>query len=184
MIPASASLTTSRNRRRTRLRTTAFPTFLETVKPTRTAPASGRIRNCKMNPAVGAFCPLAAARKSARCRNRSMWRLIRRSNACDRVNDALKAPVGRRSWPCACGSHGGVCAPACWVDRSASRVLSPFAVACGLYGGLPEASMRPIMGRSRCRLPSNTKRWLAHPRSFPRHFHGPRVYIVPRPLPC
>ena len=40
---AADSLTISRRRRRTRLRSTALPTFLDTVKPTRTGPLSPRV---------------------------------------------------------------------------------------------------------------------------------------------
>src|SRR5262249_28071842 len=69
---AADSLTISRRRRRTRLRSTAVPTFLDTVKPTRTGPWSSRLRACRTNAAVGTLAPVAAARKSARCLSRSM----------------------------------------------------------------------------------------------------------------
>ena len=59
-------------RRRTRLRSTADPTFFDTVKPTRTGPPSSRLRACNTNAAVGTLTPVAAARKSARCLSRSM----------------------------------------------------------------------------------------------------------------
>ena len=58
------SLTISLRRRRTRLRSTAVPTFLDTVKPTRTGPPSARLRACNTNAAVGTLTPVAAARKS------------------------------------------------------------------------------------------------------------------------
>src|SRR5438128_2464569 len=63
----------SLSRRRTRLRSTAVPTFFETVNPTRTGPPSPRSRTCSTKAAVDhLFCPLAAARKSARCRSRAL----------------------------------------------------------------------------------------------------------------
>ena len=46
-LAAADNLTISRNRRRTRLRSTALPTCLDTVKPTRTAPSSPRRRACR-----------------------------------------------------------------------------------------------------------------------------------------
>ena len=70
--PACDSRTISRNRRRTRLRSAELPTFLETVNPTRTGPSSRRSSACSTNPLTGALEPVAAARKSARCRSRSM----------------------------------------------------------------------------------------------------------------
>src|SRR5262249_18277966 len=69
---AAESLTISLRRRRTRLRSTAFPTFLDTVKPTRTGPRSLRLRACNTNAAVGTLAPAAAATKSARCLSRSI----------------------------------------------------------------------------------------------------------------
>src|SRR6478735_4563729 len=71
-VSAALSLTTSRRRRRTRLRSVAEPTLRETVKPKRTGPGSGRSRPCRMNAGADVFAPPAAARKSARCRIRSM----------------------------------------------------------------------------------------------------------------
>ena len=50
-----ASRTTSRSRRRTRLRSTALPTFFETVKPTRTGPSSRRSRACSTKAAGGSL---------------------------------------------------------------------------------------------------------------------------------
>src|SRR4029079_12754125 len=51
-------------------RSTAFPTFFETVKPTREGPSSRRSRICRTNVLVETLTPAAAARKSARCFNR------------------------------------------------------------------------------------------------------------------
>src|SRR3569833_3956139 len=64
--------TTSRRRRRTRLRSTALPTLRDTVKPTRTGPASPRGRIWSTKAAAGTLVPVAALRKSARCFSRSI----------------------------------------------------------------------------------------------------------------
>src|SRR6185369_5986210 len=64
------SRTTSRKRLRTRLRSTALPTFWEQVKPTRTGPSSLRSRAWSTNPPAGALAPPVAARKSARLLSR------------------------------------------------------------------------------------------------------------------
>ena len=74
MSCAPARLTTSRSRRRTRLRSAALPTFFDTVKPTRTGPPTPRLSACNTKAAVATLTPLAAARKSVRRRNRSMKR--------------------------------------------------------------------------------------------------------------
>src|SRR3954452_7253199 len=68
----AARFTASLSRRRTRLRTTALPTLRETVNPSRAGASSSRLRACSTKPGVEARNPEEAARKSARCRNRSM----------------------------------------------------------------------------------------------------------------
>src|ERR1700727_1048039 len=55
-----------------RVRSVAVPFFLVTVKPTRIGPSSLRSRLCTTKAALEARAPLATARKSARCLNRSM----------------------------------------------------------------------------------------------------------------
>jgi hypothetical protein len=70
----SSRFTNSRSRRRMRLRSVAVPFFLVTVKPTRAGPSSSRRRACTTKAALLARAPLATARKSARCRSRSMMR--------------------------------------------------------------------------------------------------------------
>src|SRR5689334_22856828 len=50
---------------------------------------------------------------------------LRRSNAYGRARDAQRGPCGRRWWQGGRGSRDGACAPVCWVDKSASRVVSP-----------------------------------------------------------
>ncbi len=47
---------------------------------------------------------------------------VRRSVACDRARAGPPPPCGRRWSPCGRGNHAGACAPACSVDRSASRL--------------------------------------------------------------
>src|SRR5262249_33438867 len=78
---AADSLTTSLSRRRTRLRSTAVPIFLDAVKPTRIGPSSPRLRACNTKAAVGTFTPVAAARKSVRCLSRCMARARRGGRA-------------------------------------------------------------------------------------------------------
>ena len=68
---AAESLTISRNRRRTRLRSTASPTCRDTVNPTRIAPSSARRRACTTKARPEARAPFAAARKSLRRFSRS-----------------------------------------------------------------------------------------------------------------
>src|SRR5580692_4997410 len=68
----SSRLTSSRSRRRIRLRSVEVPFFLVTVKPTRIGPSSSRRRLCTTKAALFTRAPLATARKSARCLNRSM----------------------------------------------------------------------------------------------------------------
>src|SRR6202035_3104446 len=58
-----------------RLRSVAVPFFLVTVKPTRIGPSSLRSRLCTTKAALLARAPLATARKSARCLNRSMVKI-------------------------------------------------------------------------------------------------------------
>ncbi len=58
---------------------------------------------------------------------------IRLSAACDHVHDGRQRPCGPPWSSCGCDSRDGACAPACWVDRSASREISVRRRA-GLYG--------------------------------------------------
>src|ERR1700761_3413053 len=69
---ASSRFTSSRSRRRIRLRSVAVPFFLVTVKPTRIGPSSSRHRLCTTKAALLARAPLATATKSARCLSRSI----------------------------------------------------------------------------------------------------------------
>src|SRR6516164_678464 len=64
--------TTSRRRRRIRLRSVAVPFDFVTVKPIRIGPESSRPRPCQVKAVELTRAPLATARKSARCLSRSM----------------------------------------------------------------------------------------------------------------
>src|SRR5215813_13152738 len=55
-----------------RFRSVAVPFFFVTVNPIRIGPGSSRRRLCRMNAALFTRVPSATARKSARCRSRSM----------------------------------------------------------------------------------------------------------------
>src|SRR5947208_13035182 len=77
MDMTSARFTSSRSRRRMRLRSVAVPFFLVTVNPTRAGPWSSRRRLCRVNAPELARAPLATARKSARCLSRSMNSVLR-----------------------------------------------------------------------------------------------------------
>ena len=141
------SRTTSRSRRRTRLRSTASPTFFEHGEPdAHRSVLAPRSRACSTNADDGG---LGAGRGGQKVRalpqplHGDAARFRTASGA--QPLAAARAPGGRR--PCgrpwsSCGrdSRDGACAPACWVDRSASRDWSPFAVACGLI-------RRPAQGR-------------------------------------
>jgi hypothetical protein len=75
---------------------------------------------------VVTLAPWAAARKSARCRNRSMAMAdvqVRRSAACGPGHAAWRSLCDRPWLPSGRGIRDGACAPACSVDRSASRVF-------------------------------------------------------------
>ena len=146
-----ASRTISRSRRRTRLRSTALPTFLETVNPTRTGPSSRRSRACSTNAAAGS---LGAGRGGQEIRPlpQPLHGMagagaagLRRSAACGRARAGRPGPCGRPWSPCGRESRDGACAPACSVDRSASRSISPLSPPRAAYTGAAagRASMRP-----------------------------------------
>jgi hypothetical protein len=86
------------------------------------------LRACSTNAAAGTLIPVAAARKSARCLNRSMeavraaiFTAVRLTAVCVRVPGAPTRPCVHPLLPCARGSRDGACVRACSVDRSASR---------------------------------------------------------------
>jgi hypothetical protein len=88
------------------------------------------LRACSTNAVDGALSPDAAARKSARCLNRSMeamcglFAAIRRTAFCDHARGAPTKPCDRPWSPYVCGSRGDAYVRACSVDRSASRLFS------------------------------------------------------------
>ena len=108
----------------------SIPDFFDTVKPTRAGPWSRRLRACSTNAVDGALTPDAAARKSARCLNRSMeamrglFAAVRRTAFCDHARGAPTRPCARPWSPYVRGSRGDACVRACSVDRSASRLFS------------------------------------------------------------
>ena len=51
-------------------------------------------------------------------------RPVRRRASCGRARAWRRSPCGRRPSPSGRESRDGACAPACWVDRSASRLIS------------------------------------------------------------
>ena len=94
-------------RRRTRFRSTAVPTFLDTVKPTRIGPVSPRVRACNTKAAVVALTPLAAARKSDRCLNLSTGE-PRAGASVSGAEPLAPAPASRVEDPAATlGRHAG-----------------------------------------------------------------------------
>ena len=130
------------------LRSTAFPTFFDTVKPNRAGPWSRRLRACSTNAADGALIPDAAARKSARCLNRSMeamrglFAAVRRTAVCDHAPGAPTRPCARPWSPYVRGSRDGACVRACSVDRSASRFVLRW-LRLGEGGIHPRYAVRP-----------------------------------------
>jgi hypothetical protein len=142
------------SRRRTRLRSTAVPTFFETVKPTRGGPALARSRACSRNAVVATLRPLAAARKSARCLNRSMGtRRGRQASGAQSLATARAA--GRDHLAAARGCHAGAETVPTFAHQFARLIsplhgsLSPRAIGlfCGLFVRLPR---KPVCaGRNR-----------------------------------
>lgn len=138
----ATAITAAFRRRRIRLRSTAPPKALVTVKPKRGgavgADTSSRGFISKTKRGVGHLAPPRILRNSDR-----FFRVVnfivppgpasatvvagvpRPIAAYDPWPDDGQEPSHRRLFPCACGSHGGACAQACWVDTCASRD-SPF----------------------------------------------------------
>ena len=135
------SRTISRRRRRTRLRSTALPTFFDTVKPTRAGPSSLRLRACstkgRRRRLASGCCrqEIGALLQSfhGELRRHDLRAVIRGHQLhgaeplASARRGAPRPPCGRPWSPCGCESRGGACAPACSVDRSASRLSSPLA---------------------------------------------------------
>ena len=81
---------------------------------------------------------------------------FRHSAACGRARAARRLPCGRPWLPCGCESHADACAPACWVDRSASRMDLRIARHARHGGSAPNRAPvleidRPAAGRAKSR---------------------------------
>ena len=83
------------NRRRVRLRTTALPTRLVTVKPSRTGPLSPRCIACKTSPGIGALRPLAASNKNSARRLRRIGAATHPPASGRQALAALGAAIGQ-----------------------------------------------------------------------------------------
>src|SRR2546423_437349 len=133
MSCAAVSLTISRSRRRTRLRSTALPTFLDAVNPTRTGPPTLRSSACNTNAAVTTLTPPAAARKSVRRRNRSMKTRWTRSGA--EPLAALRAARGKDP-TAALGRHARAETVTALAHQLA-RLIGPLHGSFSAQGGAP-----------------------------------------------
>ena len=137
------SRTISRNCRRTRLRSTAPPTFLETVNPTRAGPSSPRWRSCTTKPAVGALAPAAAARKSFRCLSRSIAPTCgsRRGERSRTEPLAAARPAGIEHLSAARGGHPG--------PEAMTALAYQLARLIGPLHGFPRSGLFPGVFRPR-----------------------------------
>ena len=119
-----------------RLRFTAFPVFLVTVKPTRGGPSSPRLSTSTRNSRPRRFSPPRTARNSLRLRSRCGLVVpgvrpgngrpsVRRRAACGRDCGERRRRRGHPWWPCGHGSRDGASARASRVDRCASFILIP-----------------------------------------------------------
>ncbi len=151
---AQWSRTTSRTaalrRRLIRLRSTAFPTFLLTVKPNLAPPAGPHSRHPAAWPpgriaGVAKRAPLRIRKNSGRRfegRKRERWEAAAaapvlwpcthplpassRQATCGPSRAGAQESCGRRPFACACGNHGAACERPCSADRYASRLVSVF----------------------------------------------------------
>ena len=120
-----------------RLRTTALPTFLVTVKPTRAASLSPRSSTSSRKSRPRRFSPRRTARNSARLRSlagagcgacrfpATESPSLRRRAACGRDCGERRRRRGHPWWPCGHGNHAGACGRVWTADRYASFVLIP-----------------------------------------------------------
>src|SRR3954467_1838055 len=88
-----------------RLRSVAVPFFLVTVKPIRIGPWSARSRRWTTKAGLFARTPSATARKSARCRSRSMME-ISGTDALASGAETLAAPSATRGEDLAAAGGG------------------------------------------------------------------------------
>jgi hypothetical protein len=102
--------------------------------------------------------PAAAARKSARCLNRSMeavraaiFTAVRRTAVCVRVPGAPTRPCVHPLLPCARGSRDGACVRAYSVDRCASRSVLRWSRR-GERGRRPRILVEPDVSRASTRF--------------------------------
>lgn len=126
----------ARRRRRTRLRSTAFPTFRLTVNPMRKAggapfaplfdsAAVGWGLTCRIRPGATHLRPWAAtARNSRRRLRRGRALTARQSAACGPSCDGWTILCGHRRSPCASETRAGAYGPGGLVEMCVSRVNS------------------------------------------------------------
>ena len=134
----------SRNRRRTRLRSTALPTCFETVKPTRATPSSARRRACTTKQLADARTPVAAARNSLRRLNRSTVMILLQRAPASRTQPlaALRATRGH-DFAAALGRHARAKTMASLAHQFA-RLISPFHGCFSAARPLNRLSARPF----------------------------------------
>lgn|GEM_PF-2690329 len=150
--------TTARSRRLTRFLVTAFPTPLETTKPTFAFPSPGaRWTTIASRPARAP--PRMACRNSAERRMR-FWAgstpQVRQRARRDPCDDEPRGWRGQRACACAGGSHGSWRGADCSAGRSACSRVSPIAVvlrthrACdaGLWTPPDQPNRPPNVGRT------------------------------------
>ena len=148
---AADSLTISLRRRRTRLRSTAFPTFRDTVKPT----GPGHFRRARApatrNAAVGTLPPVAAARKSARCLSRSMDDASRAAAASGAEPLAsARAARGHHLAAARC-RHAGAKTVTAFAHQLA-RLIGPLHGSFSAGRQCPNSEVRQYLGTPRCEL--------------------------------
>jgi hypothetical protein len=141
---ASSRFTNSRSRRRIRLRSVAVPFFLVTVKPTRTGPSSLRVRPCTTKAALLARAPLATARKSARCLNRSMVKIPGKPGS---GAQAFAAPGAARGedFPAAGGGETGTEAVTALAHQFAGLISPLHGSFSAGRANMPENEISPVM---------------------------------------
>ena len=102
--------------------------------------------------AAGTFIPVAAAKKSDRCFSRSMGERCagRRTSGTQPLASSRAGhwlPCGRPWSPCGRGNRDGACAPACSVDRSASREATPLSRLGAIRPGKSASKPARIAGK-------------------------------------
>ena len=140
-------MTADLNLRRIRLRTTAEPTFVVTVYPTRQElllPANSTGFDCRVKFAVECRSPERNRRKSLRPGSRVTLQslisvsqflplktgspvagAVRQRGVCGLLRDAWLLPCGHLWLPCGHENRGGVCGQGYWVETYASSSKHP-----------------------------------------------------------